>query len=136
MRKACFTQGYNSKEDCKRYILYCVTVSLSTSARYCCGSTITWQPCCCFESSGENVSEESDTHCCPSAATIEGPWSKVLNPPLLEWSRSRLNSKLRLSTHVTPPDTTPPTPLPNHHSITPLLSVGPDGKLVLHRPAS
>ncbi|CAB1447479.1 unnamed protein product [Pleuronectes platessa] len=31
---------------------------------------------------------------------VEGPWSKVLNPPLLEWSCSGLNNKLRVSTHV------------------------------------
>lgn len=34
---------------------------------------------------------------------MEGPWSKVLNPPLLEWSCSGLNNKLRVSTHVTLP---------------------------------
>ena len=72
-------------------------------------------------SSGESLSRESNTHCCPSAATMEGPWSKVLNPPLLEWSCTGLNNKLRVSTHVT-------SPLPPLHH-TAAVSRTPDGKL-------
>lgn len=112
--------------------VYTVTVSLSSSTAYCSGSTITWQPCCCFDSLLQRGESEQrvwcDTHCCPSAATMEGPWSKVLNPPLLEWSCTGLNSKLRVSTHVT-------LPLPSLHP-TPSLrccQLVLMGKLGLHR---
>ncbi|KAK2849513.1 hypothetical protein Q5P01_009347 [Channa striata] len=60
-------------------------------------------PAAMTHASGESASGESVTHCCPSAATMEGPWSRVLNPPLLEWSSSGLNNKLGVSAHVTLP---------------------------------
>lgn len=80
-----------------------VTISLTSSTACYNGSTITWQPCCCFESLVQRGETElcvcgcSDTRCCSVAAPMEGPWSRVFNPPTA-WVE--LNSELVVSTHV------------------------------------
>lgn len=80
-----------------------VTISLTSSTACYNGSTIAWQPCCCFESLVQRGETElcvcgcSDTRCCSVAAPMERPWSRVFNPPAA-WVE--LYSELVVSTHV------------------------------------
>lgn len=63
--------------------VYCITLSLSSSTMYYSGSTITWQPRCCFESvfqQGESERGKVTHTAVPQQPPWKGPGARYLTP--------------------------------------------------------